>query len=276
MTPIHETGRFPILNFLAAIAASILLGFFIAFLSLSLWRVSPLYVDEKGIIGLAFSGFIAIVAGTIGAFASYWLIQFSADHLLGKQVLGDISTSTTIYACSYVVTPSYVLPYAYNYYTRQGDPFCDLYLSFSYAEIRQIYSYLRKKHRIIHRFHTLALPSHLGKRTPLLSRDAARRILAAMTTTSNPHAQRVVLCYPFYPTYPSSVTLPEHQVFLSKHVVFDLLSRLSTDSGYVPNDAGIVVNTDVNESVSLTASYLRESLQRIATDDELVYMPLQS
>ena len=276
MTPIHETGRFPRLYGALIVIASLILAIPILYLLFRLWKIFypyPNLIERCLMIGLLATAGLLIVAYAVGI-----AIVFAANHFTGRIIIEDTPLrSSTVYASAYSVTPVYTIPFAYNGRDREGDPFCNLCLSFSYAEIHDIYRYLRRKHRVFCYLNTLSLPSHLGKRTPIITRSTAERLLRAMSAMSQDTPitnQRAILCYPFYPTYSRHITLPARQIFLSKSVIAELLPTLTDVTGQILPNTSITVGIGANESICLTAHYLKECLTRIAADDELIYIPI--
>lgn len=280
MTPLYETGRFPKLNFILHLLASFPIGFLAAYIALLCWKGSSLYTSD-GFLTFATSAVLGAIVAIVSGVCFYFLSEFIAEHLAGRELFSDSATNHTLYADAFAITTAYVLPYADNGYTRSGEPYCELHLSYSYQEIRQAYDYLCRKHRLVYRLSSLSLPSHLGKRTLLLSRASARQILATMSASASAHpdtpisAERVVLRYPFYPTYSSRITLPEHQVFLSRQITYDLLDSIRLLNAPITPGSSVTVSTDINVNTPLTAQYLHDCAKRIATDDELIYLPIR-
>lgn len=289
MTPIYETGRFPRLFSFLRFTTSIAFGCVAAYTAIFCWQAPPLAFDYNGIISFA----LTCVVGGI-AFVAVWistglLIRPIVNHAVGKEIFnsidnyrpvytdvyGNITLSSSVYADAYAITTAYTLPYAHNFYTKKDGPYCELFLSFSYAELLDLYRFLRRTHRV--RYHILpaiSLPSHLGKRKPVVSRGTLKTILQEIEAAGpDPATKRVVFCYGFYPSYHSPVDLPNHQVFLSKDIISELLSFFPAARSDSP-DATITVKIDTDQSISLTARYLRECYQRIASDNEFIYIPI--
>lgn len=282
MKPLSETPRFPGLNTIIAIAASLVASFLTVLLVYKL-----LLSTEEAVNSLAYIEQIGrlLVVGlsvmTLGVWLYTSLIMFSVNHLAGRNLFGDDSPSRDVLADAYSISTHYVLPYAYNGINKQNDPYCELYLSFSYTEIFDAYQNLKKHHRLIYYFRTLSLPNHLGRRRPLLTRAGAKRLLQEMTARATANGedirlQRVILCYTFFPSYSQKIALPEHQAFISRDVIRDLLYLINPDRNQpLPDGAEITASYDAGRAVVLSATYLCSIFSRIAAEDELVYLPIQ-
>ncbi len=283
MKPLSETARFPRLNCFLVITASFLLSLLIAFLigetirstgepigsSARIWRVIQLIITYLA---------TTIVGTGILSIASIFII----NHLSGRYVIGDDNTSSRdVFADAYSLSTHYVLPYAYNGINKQNDPYCELHLSFSYTEIFDAYQSLKKHHRLVYYFRTLSLPNHLGRRRPLLTRAGAKRLLQEMTARATTNGedirlQRAILCYTFFPSYSPKIALPEHQAFISRDVIRDLLYLINPDRNQpIPDGAEVTASYDAGLAVVLSATYLYSIFSRIAAEDELVYLPIQ-
>lgn len=281
MKPLSETPRFPILNFVLCVAFSIIFGFSVVYLALWIWSSSPSYPSNP-ITALAIYSILGPVVLVTAAGACYFLARFAINHLSGRYVIGDDNASSRdVFADTYSISTHYVLPYAYNGINKQNDPYCELYLSFSYTEIFDAYQSLKKHHRLVYYFRTLSLPNHLGRRRPLLTRAGAKRLLQEMTARATANGedirlQRAILCYTFFPSYSPKIALPEHQTFISRDVIRDLLYLINPDRNQpLPNGAEITASYDAGRAVVLNATYLCSIFSRIAAEDELVYLPIQ-
>lgn len=278
MIPIRENGRFPslyeFLNFIAAILLTLLTELIAYAIAIRVPQPS-----DNIIITLFIYGVIAAIILTLGLLEYPVLIAFVINHLSGREVIGDTTSSKAVYASAYTITTSFVLPYALNGYDRKGDPYCDLYLSYSYADIRTVYETLRHHHRIIYHLGPFSLPSHLGRRDPLLTRHTAGRLLREMEAPSSdptitPTHKRVVLCFSFYAPYGSSIILPRHQVFLSRSYIYEFLHLCIPEGRPFSPNTELTVGIGPGESISLTARYLNDCLARISAEGEFIYIPL--
>lgn len=282
MNHLPETPRFPGLNtFLVIIAVLTPLCILIysAYLSLFSTTISN---SLTRIIQIA--KFIAIGAGFLTLSLAIFppLIIFFINHLTGRNHFSDKASANSMFAEAYTISDSYVLPYAHNFINNRGEHFCELYLSFSYAEILHVYQTLRKRHQLTYQFRTLSLPSHLGRRIPLLTRAGAEQILRDMADSTNTtgediQKQRAVLLYTFWPNCSSRISLPDRQTFISRDVIRDLLSLIDPDLNHtIPNNAKIDVFYDAGCIITLNAGYLNTNYARIAAEDEFVYLPISS
>lgn len=268
MTPVHETGRFPTLYCFLNFLAGCLLTLLTVALALIIWSHSPLFLDQF-ILNLIIGTLLSACLVLCGLSLYPRLTGYIVNQLAGRELIGDTTRGGSLYPDCYTITPAYTLPYAYNSFDRHGEATSDLYLSFSYAEIASTYQHLRQRRRVLCYLHTLSLPSYLGRRTPILTRKTAECILRDMAATDSASTQRVVLRYPFYYNCPSSVDPLEHEVFISQKCISELLAAF--DASVSPE---IAVSIGSGRSVLLTASYLRECSKRLATDGELIYIPL--
>ena len=280
MKPLSETARFPVLNIYLCAIFSIAIGLSTAYFALRVWSNSPQYPNNQ-ITALAGASILSAIVLAITAFSCYFLTTFIINHLAGRKLFGDYTSSRDVFADAYSLSTHYVLPYAYNGINKQNDPYCELYLSFSYTEIFDAYQSLKKHHRLVYYFRTLSLPNHLGRRRPLLTRAGAKRLLQEMTARATANEedirlQRAILCYTFFPSYSPKIALPEHQAFISRDVIRDLLYLINPDRNQpLPDGAEVTASYDAGRAVVLSATYLCSIFSRIAAEDELVYLPIQ-
>lgn len=276
MKPLPETPRFPRLNNILVALVSLVPSSGLVYLVYML-----LLSTEEAVSSLAYiEQLIKLISIGLGVLLFSMmifipLITFIINHLTGRDHFGDRTSAISMFAEAYATSENYVLPYAYHFLNKRDEYFCELYLSFSYAEILHAHRMLKKRHQITYQFHTLSLPNHLGRRTPLLTRAGAEQLLRDMTdsanaTSSDVQKQRVILRYSFWPNCPSYIDLPDHQAFISRNVVRDLFSIINA------SPANIEVNAyyDAEHIIALNASYLHTTYSRIATEDELVYLPI--
>lgn len=273
-TPIRENARFP--GFYAGLigVVSFAIATLLDYLTYLAWR--HFYPDAHTLIALLIVALIILVETPTLIYITYSLSIFTINHLVGHPFIETTPPkSNSVYATAYSITPTHTLPHAYNQRDHDGDPFCELYLCLSYAEIFDAYARLRKTHRIFCYLNTISLPSHLGRRTPILTRRTAQQILDAMRTQHPdlPNRCYAIICYPFYASYPDHIALPERQVFLSRDIIRNLLHALGAEGNALPRTETIV-NIGDGESLALTARYLRESFTRISTENEFIYLPL--
>ena len=229
MKPLPEEPRFPVLKAILTALVSLIPSaapvylVYKFLLSTEATIQSLAYIEQ--IVRLISIGLAVLMLGII---IFNPLLQFIINHLSGRDQFGDNTPANSVFASAYAISSSYVLPYADHFTNKRGEHFCDLYLSFSYAEVLHVYQTLKKRHQLTHQFRTLSLPSHLGRRMPLLTRAGAEQILREMHVVADANgeavqAQRVVLLYTFYPHYSSRADLPDHQVFISRDTIRDLL-----------------------------------------------------
>jgi len=281
MNRLPETPRFPCLNAFMAVLASL-----IPSLAISYFAYKCLLPAETAASSLtriwqlirpALASLVIIIVGEI-VFTN--LIIFLINHLTGREHFSDRAPAISMFAEAYTISNSYVLPYAYNFTNNRDEYFCELYLSFSYAEILHVYQTLRKRHQLAYQFRTLSLPNHLGRRMPLLTRAGAEQILRDMSGSANAtgedvQKQRVVLLYTFWPSCSCRINLPDRQTFISRNVIRDLLSLIDPDPDHIiPDDAEVNVFYDAGRIITLSAGYLNTNYARIATEDELIYLPI--
>lgn len=283
MNRLPETPRFPCLNAFMAVLASL-----IPSLAISYFAYKCLLPAETAASSLtriwqlirpALASLVIIIVGEI-VFTN--LIIFLINHLTGREHFSDRASANSMFAEAYTISDNYVLPYAHNFTNDRDEHFCELYLSFSYAEILRVHQTLKQRHQLTYQFHTLSLPNHLGRRMPLLTRAGAEQILRDMAESANVtgediQKQRVVLLYTFWPNCSSHINLPDRQTFISRDVIRDLLSLIDPDLNHtIPNNAKVDVFYDAGCIITLNAGYLNTNYARIAAEDELVYLPISS
>lgn len=281
MKPLPEAPRFPGLNNALIAIVSLVPSSGLVYL---VYKI--LLSTEEAINSLAYiEQLVRLISIGLGVLLLSMLIFIPLitsiiNHLTGRDHFGDKSSAISMFAEAYATSENYVLPYAYHFLNKRDEYFCELYLSFSYAEILHAYQTLKKRHRITYQFHTLSLPNHLGRRTPLLTRAGAEQLLRDMTdsanaTNSDVQKQRAILRYSFWPNCPGYIDLPDHQVFISRSVVRDLFAIINAGPGYTaPANAEVNAYYDAERIIALSTDYLHTTYYRIATEDELVYLPI--
>lgn len=281
MKPLPETPRFPTLNVVLCVILSIACGISVVCFALRMWFNSPQYPNSQ-IATLLVGGILCPIALVITTFTFYYPVAFTINHLAGRYLVGDNTPINSVFADAYVISTRYTLPYAYNYTTKRGDHVCELHSSLSYADILHAYQTLKKRHKLVYYFRTISLPNHLGRRCLLLTRAGAKRLLQEMSAIAAEYGtpleeQRALLRYAFYPNYAPDLILPEHQTFISRDIIRDLMDQINPDPAVTPlNAVETIVDYDVDRSIALSAGYLRTTFTRIATEDEFIYLPVAS
>lgn len=283
MKPLPEESRFPTLNIILTSIISFLPALTVACLTfmrlLPTEQTTNLFARIEQLIKPYSISFIVLIAGTV---IITNIAIFTINHLSGRNHFSDKAPAHSMFAEAYAISSAYVLPYAYHSTNKHGEHFCDLYLSFSYAEILHVYQTLMKRHQLTYYFRTLSLPSHLGRRMPLLTRAGAKQLLNDMVSTATANgedvqSQRTVLLYTFYPHYSNSADLPTHQAFISRDIIRELLYLINPDPDHIISKRfEIEAFYDSENVITLSTTYLHATYARIAAEDELVYLPIST